>query len=203
MSVRHAQTFTALAITAALAGCTVFPDYEPPRVMDIPTPAVPQHDTHPAFDTTLRIDTPQATEPFDSSRILTKPAPHEYQIYGGVRWRDTAPVLLRELMIGTFRQEGRLQGVVNETSPTGSDVTLVSDLYGFHSETGKNGVQVIVSLYTQLMDNRTRQTVCTGNFRITADATGPGIDQVVEAFGRGGEKLGQQLRDWLSDCLEA
>lgn len=201
MTARLVVIMTAIGMIGMTTGCTVFPDHEPPRVMDIPATGLSAQDSAPTLDKTLRIDTPQATEPFDSSRILTKPAPHEYQIYGGVRWRDTAPVLLREMMIASMRQDGRFQGVVNETSPTGSDVTLISDLYGFHSESGSNGVQVLVSLYAQLMDNRSRTTLCTRNFRITTDASGADIDQVVKAFGRGSEELSQQLLGWLSGCL--
>lgn len=201
MTARMVVTMAAIAMIGMTAGCTVFPDHEPPRVMDIPTPEFSGQDGKSTLDETLRIDTPQATEPFDSSRILNKPTPHEYQIYGGVRWRDTAPVLLREMLIGALRQDGRFQGVVNETSPTGSDVTLISDLYGFHSESGENGVQVFVSLYAQLMDNRSRTTLCTRNFRITTDARGGNIDQVVAAFGQGSAELSQQLLDWLSECL--
>ncbi|MCG2581909.1 MAG: ABC-type transport auxiliary lipoprotein family protein [Marinobacter sp.] len=202
MTTRFAVPLAAIAMMGMAPGCTVFPDHEPPRVMDIPTPGLSGQDDASPLDKTLRIDTPQATEPFDSSRILTKPAPHEYQIYGDVRWRDTAPVLVREMLIGALRQDGRFQGVVNETSPTGSDVTLISDLYGFHSQPGDTGVQVIVSLYAQLMDNRSRTTVCTKNFRVTTDAGGTDIDQVVKAFGHGSKELSQQLLGWLSECLE-
>lgn len=202
MTTRLAVAFAAIVMMGMAPGCTVFPDHEPPRVMDIPAPGLPGSDSASPLDKTVRIDTPQATEPFDSSRILTKPAPHEYQIYGDVRWRDTAPVLVREMLIGALRQDGRFQGVVNETSPTGSDVTLISDLYGFHSQPGDSGIQVIVSLYAQLMDNRSRTTVCTNDFRVTTDAGGTDIDQVVKAFGRGSEELSQQMLGWLSNCLE-
>lgn len=201
MIARLVVTMAAIAIIGMTTGCTVFPDHEPPRVMDIPTPKLSGPDGKSTLDKTLRIDTPQATEPFDSSRILNKPTPDEYQIYGGVRWRDTAPVLLRELLIDALRQDGRFQGVVNETSPIGSDVTLISDLYGFHSESGENGVQVSVYLYAQLMDNRSRATLCTENFRIKTDATDGNIDQVVAAFGQGSAELSQQLLGWLSKCL--
>ncbi|WP_417531384.1 ABC-type transport auxiliary lipoprotein family protein [Marinobacter lipolyticus] len=202
MTTRLAVALATIAMMGVAPGCTVFPDHEPPRVMDIPTPGLSAQDGASTLDKTVRIDTPQATEPFDSSRILTKPAPHEYQIYGDVRWRDTAPVLVREILIGALRQDGRFQGVVNETSPTGSDVTLISDLYGFHSQPGDSGIQVIVSLYAQLMDNRSRTTVCTKNFRVTTDAEGTDIDQVVKAFGHGSEELSQQMLGWLSECLD-
>lgn len=190
----------AFALAAALTGCTVFPDRDPPRVMDIPLPAVAEA-MAPAYGKTLRVDTPQATEPFDSSRILSKPTASEYRMYGKVRWRDTAPVLVRELMIGILRQDGRFEGVINETSPGASDLTLTSDLSGFHSEARDGGTTVEITLYSQLMDNRSRQTLCTENFRISVPAPGGDIDDVVATFAQAGDQLSQEMRRWLSNCL--
>ncbi|MGM0769907.1 MAG: ABC-type transport auxiliary lipoprotein family protein [Pseudomonadota bacterium] len=192
--------FAALALITSLAGCTVFPDGDPPRVMDIPLPEPPAAQTSPVGKT-LRVDTPQATEPFDSSRILTKPTSREYQVYANVRWRDTAPVLMREVMIGTLRQDGRFDGVVNETSPTASDLTLASELSGFHSETFGDQPRIIITLYSQLLDNRSRKTLCTGSFQITTKSTDADIETVVRHFGEGSEELSRQLRNWLDDCL--
>lgn len=197
----HTSPLAILTLLASLAGCTVFPNGEPPRVMDIAVAEQPPART-PGFGKTLRVDTPHATEPFDSSRILTKPSPREFQVYGGVRWRDTAPVVVREVLIASLRDEGRFDGVTNESSPTASDLTLSTDLYGFHSETFGDQPRVVITLYGQLMDNRTRETLCTGNFAITRTVSARDVDAVVDAFGRGGEQLGQELRAWLSSCLD-
>ncbi|MEX2475226.1 ABC-type transport auxiliary lipoprotein family protein [Marinobacter sp.] len=201
MTVRT-HTMAALAlIIAMMTGCTVFPDREPPRVMDIPLLDT-TGTTDQRIDKTLRVDTPYAADPFDSSGILTKPSPTEYQVYGGVRWRDTAPVLIREVMIGALRQDGRFAGVVNETSPSTSDLTLTSDLYGFHSETDADGDRVVINLYGQLLDNQTRKTLCTGNFQATSPAADGEISAVVTAFGDASADLLQQMQHWLADCLD-
>lgn len=190
----------ALGLALAVSGCTVFPGGEPPRVMDLALADVAEAIT-PGYGRSLRVDTPLATEPFDSSRILTKPSPDEYQMYGKVRWRDTAPVLVRELIIGSLRQEGRFDAVINESSPTASDLTFTSDLYGFHSETRDGQVSVTITLYGQIMDNRSRTTLCTRNFEVSEPAVAGDIDAVVTAFGAAGEDLRRQVRNWLDNCL--
>lgn len=184
-----------------LGGCTVFPDHEPPRVMGIPVTPVVEADA-PAYREILRVDTPQATEPFDSSQILTKPTPREYQVFGGVRWRDTAPVIMREFLIKTLRQEGRFEGVINETSPTGSDLTLTSDLYSFHNRAYGDEPGVSIALYSQLIDNRSRKTLCEGNFQIHTPTTGDDIDNVISTFADASNELSRQVRRWLENCME-
>lgn len=200
MTAQPLAILTALGLALALPGCTVFPDREPPRVMDLALSDVAAATTS-GYSRSLRVDTPLATEPFDSSRILTKPSPDEYQMYGKVRWRDTAPVLVRELIIGALRQEGRFDGVISETSPAASDLTLTSDLYGFHSESRDGKVRVKITLYGQIMDNRSRTTLCTRNFEVSEPAVAGDIDAVVGAFGAAGEDLRRQVRHWLADCL--
>lgn len=201
MITRSPGLVTAVGLTTVLSGCTVFPDRDPPRVMDIPFPKMTES-AAPAFGKSLRVDTPQATEPFDSSRILNKPSPNEYQMYGKVRWRDTAPVLVRELIIATLRQEGRFSAVINETSPSASELTLTSDLYGFHSESHSGRTSVNVVLYGQIMDNRSRTTICTEDFQVSIEAAASDIDAVATAFADAGDELGAEVRDWLGNCLE-
>lgn len=194
------RPLSAWCLAILLTGCTVFPEPNPPRLMDLPIPDIAAWDGA-TLGKVLRVDTPQATKPFDGSRILVKPAPMEFQAYGGVRWRDTAPVMVRELLIGALRQDGRFAGVVSETSPTGSELTLVSDLHGIHSEQSGDGQQVVVGLYAQLMDNRSRQTLCVRNFLVRTPADNGNLGTVVAAFGEGGATLVEQVRGWLDECL--
>lgn len=195
------RLLSAWCLAILLAGCTVFPEPNPPRLMDLPIPDIAARDGA-TLDKVLRVDTPLATKPFDGSRILVKPAPREFQAYGGVRWRDTAPVMVRELLIGALRQGGRFDGVISETSPAGSDLTLTSDLHGFHSEQSGDGQQVVVGLYAQLMDNRSRQTLCNRNFLVRTPAENGNIGTVVAAFDEVGAALVEEMQGWLEECLK-
>tara|TARA_B100000519_G_scaffold202933_1_gene223087 strand:+ start:2913 stop:3200 length:288 start_codon:yes stop_codon:yes gene_type:complete len=93
VTLRSIRNLTLLLGAAVAGGCTVFPNPEPPRVMDL---AVVQ--TAPAAEqriqASLRVDTPYASEPFNGSLILAKPTPQEFRAYEGTRWRDTAPVVV-------------------------------------------------------------------------------------------------------------
>ena len=190
---------TAMLVSGALTACTVFPIPEAPRVMDFPVPAELQK-SGTSRPESLRIDTPFASEPFNSSRILAKPEPWEFTVYGGVRWRDTAPVLLRDMLAGAFRASDVFRDVVIDTGPSNSDLTLATEISAFHAVNHGNSTRVTVTVYGQLINNRSRQTLCSSNFIVSAPAGDQTINSVVQAFGDAGEELAKNLIDWARNC---
>lgn len=199
---RFAPATRGLGLAAALslvAGCTVFPNPEPPRVMDLAWPAqertVPEASPH-----VLRVDTPYASEPFNSTRILAKPTAWEYQSYPEVRWRDSAPMVLRDAIVGSLRRSGAFAGVIAETSPAEARLNLVSELSAFHAEKPAGFPEVVVSLHAQVIDTRSRESLCRRTFDLSQTADGPAIEQVVQAFGAAGKRLTGEMIDWIRTC---
>lgn len=184
---------------AALAGCSIYPSLEPPRVMDFAAEVqVPKSGrTHPL---SLRVDTPYASDPLGSNRILAKPTPLEFQIYKEVRWRDTAPVVVRDHLVHSFRQAETFTSVITDTNPADADWTLVSELTAFHTETDSEGVQAMIELHGQLVDNRSRETLCASSFEVREEAADTTIERVVEAFGEAGATLSAQMVTWAGEC---
>ncbi|MEC7378478.1 MAG: hypothetical protein VX421_12765, partial [Pseudomonadota bacterium] len=154
--------FGVIAITvgiSAAAGCTVFPNPEPPRVMDLAWPGLERSPAE-RIPYVLRVDTPYASEPFNSTLILAKPTEWEFQSYPEVRWRDTAPMMLRDAVIVSLRRNGGFTDVIAETSPAEANLTLVSELSAFHTEEPAGYPTIKVELHAQVIDARTRGTVC-------------------------------------------
>ncbi|MBC7182228.1 MAG: membrane integrity-associated transporter subunit PqiC [Marinobacter sp.] len=191
----------AVVLTIAfVSGCTVFPDHEPPRVMEIAVPG-PAQVTDQRFSQALRVDTPYASDPFNSSRILAKPNRWEFRAYPSVRWRDTMPVLVRDTLVGTLRSSGAFGGVITDTSPAPAELTLISELSAFHTENLEGETaRVVIELHAQLLENRSRTSLCKQSFRIVEPAAGSGIEQAVEAFGAAGNRLSDQIIDWVTGC---
>ncbi|SFR38682.1 cholesterol transport system auxiliary component [Marinobacter gudaonensis] len=194
--------FGAIVITlgiATAAGCTVFPNPEPPRVMDL---AWSNTERAPAsgIPFVLRVDTPYASEPFNSTRILAKPSDWEFQSYPDVRWRDTVPMMLRDAMIVSLRRHAGFADVIAETSPAEANLTLVSELSAFHAEEPGGYPRVNLRLHAQVIDAGSRQSLCRQTFTVEQDAEGPAIEQVVQAFGDAGQSLTARMIDWLSGC---
>ncbi|WP_417517983.1 ABC-type transport auxiliary lipoprotein family protein [Marinobacter sp.] len=190
---------TALMFAGMMTACTIFPSPEAPRVMDFTVPKSLQK-SEISRPQSLRIDTPFASEPFNSTRILTKPEPWEFLVYGGVRWRDTAPVMLRDMLAGAFRANASFRDVAMDTGPGNTDLTLASEITAFHSVSYGDSTRVTIAVYAQLIDNRSRAIVCSDSFIVSTPAKDKSIDSVVQAFGSAGERLAEQVIDWASAC---
>jgi cholesterol transport system auxiliary component len=198
-----AKTFkaagAALVFSGMMTACTVFPSPEAPRVMDFP---VPQNlkKSETSRPQGLRIDTPFASEPFNSTRILAKPEPWEFRVYGGVRWRDTVPVILRDMLVGAFRANAGFRDVTMDTGPGNTDLTLVTEITAFHAISHGDSTRATVAVYGQLINNHSRETLCSDSFIVSTPAGDNTIESVVQAFGSAGERLAEQVIDWANAC---
>lgn len=188
-----------LIFSGLMTACTVFPTPEAPRVMDFPVPKTLQKSssTQPQ---SLRIDTPFASEPLNSTRILAKPEPWEFRVYGGVRWRDTVPVILRDMLVGTFRESSGFRDVTPDTGPGTTDLTLATEITAFHTLSQGSSTRATVAIYGQLIDNRSRVTLCSDRFIVSSPANESDIDSVVQAFGKAGERLALEVIEWANTC---
>lgn len=197
---RISIAFTAmLAVLGALTGCTVFPNPEPPRVMDFSV-ADPEYRAAETQPYSLRVDTPYASDPINSNRILAKPTPWEFQIYEEVRWRDTVPTVVRDLLLTHLRASKGFSAIMSDTNPADADWTLVSELSAFHTENNAKSPNVVIELHAQIVNNRTRATLCSDSFRVKQPAEGARIELVVEAFSMAGERLSQDITRWATQC---
>lgn len=189
----------ALIVPGLISGCTVFPRQEAPRVMDFPVPdGLQKSDTEQPQR--LRINTPSASEPYDGTKILAKPDPWEIRVYGGVRWRDTKPVILRDMLAGAFRESTTFRDVATDASPGNTDVTLATDITAFHAVINGDTARVTIAIYGQLVDNRSRETFCSDHFVVSTPVNDQNIESVVQAFGSAGKRLSQEVIKWAGAC---
>jgi cholesterol transport system auxiliary component len=199
--IRHSKSFVLATLCALVTtGCTIFPVPETPRVMDFaPTPLTLGRagDQQPY---SLRVDTPVASEPINSTRILAKPETTEFRIYGGVRWRDTAPVIMRDAMTAALRTSQGFERVITDVSPAEADLTLITELLAFQSQPGANHSDVVIRLYSEIMENRSRKTACSQVFNIKTRAASNRIEDVIIAFDGAGQRLVSELALWASAC---
>ncbi|WP_449286936.1 ABC-type transport auxiliary lipoprotein family protein [Marinobacter sp. PE14] len=199
MTLRSIRNTAFLLGFAFAAGCTVFPNPEPPRVMDLTVIGkVPTAEQ--AVSASLRVDTPYASEPFNGSLILAKPTAREFRVYEGTRWRDTAPVVVRDTLVSSLRKSGAFTSVITDTNPAQAELTLVTELSAFHSETLEAGTEVVVELHLQMIHNRSRASLCARTIRVAEPAAGTSVDQVVEAFGAAGSNLAARVIEWATTC---
>ncbi|MBE0486766.1 MAG: membrane integrity-associated transporter subunit PqiC [Marinobacter sp.] len=168
--------------------------------MDL-APSADQAKLNPAKQVSLRIDTPLASHPLDSSRILLKPSPYEFQAVPGVRWRDSMPVVLRDHLIQSYRKSGAFKKIVTDTSPATTTHTLISELTAFHAENRSDGAFVVIDLHTEVMNNRSRHTLCADSHRLELKAESAVIEDLVVTFSEGAQALSASTNRWVFDCL--
>jgi cholesterol transport system auxiliary component len=199
--IRYSKNFVPGTLCAlVMTGCTIFPVPETPRVMDFaPAPLTLSRagDQQPY---SLRVDTPVASEPINSTRILAKLEATEFRIYGGVRWRDTAPVVMRDTMTAALRKSQGFERVITDASPAEADLTMVTELLAFQSQPGANHSEVVIQLYSEIMVNQSRRTACSQIFDIKTSAASNRLDDVIIAFDVAGQRLMNQLALWASAC---
>ena len=194
------KVLSALALGLVLAGCTVFPVPESPRLMELaPASDLPAFDQ--ALSVSLRVDTPLASDPLDSARILIKPSAYEYRALAGARWRESIPVVVRDHLLETFRASGAFANVMTDTSPATSQLTLVSELTGFHAENGETGTRVVIRLHQQLMDNRTRRSLCVRSYEARANAQSTALGELMEAFSNASAHSSVTTVTWAHQCM--
>lgn len=198
--IRQLRPLTVFMAVMALTACTVFPIPEPPRIMDLApddsAPMAPFTD-----DSAIRIDTPLASSPLDGSQILVKPTPYEFQAISQVKWRDNAPVMVRDHLVRHLRQSQGFRSVIVDTSPADARFTLVSELTAFHVAAQPDDLNVVIQLHTEVMSNQQRDSFCVRNWTITQPIANGQTDSVVAGFSVAANRLNTELASWLSTCL--
>lgn len=197
MSLRHSLSrFALLGLFSLLAACSVLPASETLRIFLLPTtPGEPQAG-EPIRQQALRINTPQASRILSSQRIAVVPQGNEISAYGGARWSDAAPVLLRDRLIEAFQRDGRMPSVSNEDVNLYADYSLHSDLRAFQSVYVDGKPVVLITLDARLVDRNTQHTLANRRFEVRQPASDTAVEQVVEAFGKAGDRLSREVVDW-------
>ena len=114
----------------------------------------------------LSVAEPRAIGPLDGSRIAVMPAAGELQTYKGARWRDSAPLMLQQLLLEAFQNAG-FAGIGEPASMLHADFSLQSDLQDFQAEYRDAKVPtVVLRLHAVLVDTSTGRTLTSQAFAV-------------------------------------
>ncbi len=197
MSLRQSLSrFALLGLFSALAACSVLPESETLRIFLLPTTSAPQQTSEPSLQHSLRINTPQASRILSSQRIAVVPQGNEISAYGGARWSDAAPVLLRDRLIEAFQRDGRMPSVSNEDANLHADLSLHSDLRAFQTVYTDGQPVVLITLDTRLVNRNDQHTLANRRFEVRQPSSGTGVEQVVQAFGQASDRLSADVLEW-------
>lgn len=197
MSLRQTLSrFALLGLFSVISACSVLPESETLRIFLLPTTPTPQQASEPALQHSLRINTPQASRVLSSQRIAVVPQGNEISAYGGARWSDAAPALLRDRLIEAFQRDGRMPSASNEDVNLHADLSLHSDLRAFQSEYVDGKPVVLIKLDARLVNRNDQHTLANRRFEIRQPSTGASVEHVVEAFGKASDRLSAEVVEW-------
>ncbi|UZJ44517.1 ABC-type transport auxiliary lipoprotein family protein [Marinimicrobium sp. C6131] len=180
-----------------MAACSPFPTPKQTPVFDL-GPVTATSRTEPA-PLTLRVDTPSANRTLDSVRILVKPDPSRLNTYPGGRWSDRAPLLLRDHLVTTLRQNQAFAAVISEQSRVPADLILTSDLRAFYGEYDEGRTVVVIALEAQLIQNQSQQILASERFDVRQPSRSNNLEDVVDAFGAAAQTLSTEMIKWARE----
>ena len=194
------RTLPVLAVLV-LSGCAAITS-----ISDATTPLQAYDLRAPADAPTVRgrlqrdlvIEPPTAGGALDTDRILIRPDPFRAAYLPKVRWTDTAPVMLQNLMLRSFEDAGALRYVGRRPLAGSSDYLLVSDLTDFQAELGPDGdtVTTRVRLTARLVQNSDAKILGSRTIQTTALAASTEPAAVVAGFNEATSAALQNLTVW-------
>ena len=154
-------------------------------------------------DWQLAIDTPFASDVLDTTRMLVMPAPGAIETYKGGRWADTAPLVLRTLLIEAFQTSGRISGVGAAASGLHGDFVLAIDLYDFETQYRDGAPHAVIRLNAKLNDASINRVRAAKTFEADEAVSGATAGDAAAAFDRTIDALLADIVRWTIDQGEA
>jgi cholesterol transport system auxiliary component len=157
--------------------------------------ATPAVEGAPRVDWQLAVETPLASDALDTARIVVMPSPGVIEVYPGARWSDSAPALLRNLVVQGFENSGRIAGVGSSASGLRADYALAIALHDFQLEID-GGTHAVIRLQARLLDYTTNRVLATHAFDVEAPAGASDAAAAFAAFETALNQLVPQLVEW-------
>jgi cholesterol transport system auxiliary component len=144
----------------------------------------------------LAVETPLASSALDTTRILVMPRPGVLEVLPNARWRDSAPVLLRDLIVQGFQDSQRILGVGSAASGLRADYALGIDLSDFQIEMAGATTHAAIRFRANLFDYASNRVLATHAFAAAAPAAGTDAANAFTAFQTALATIIPEVVDW-------
>jgi cholesterol transport system auxiliary component len=195
MSAHWRTSLAALCLLTLLGGCSILPQSAPLQIY-----LLPSHASAPsagaAVDWSLRINQPQASQALDNARIAVLAQDNLISSYAGSRWSDPAPRLLRNHLLNSFQNDGRVRALSSDDDSLQADFSLGGELQAFQTEYQQGEIRVLIRLQARLIDSRSQRIIASQRFEVRQAVADPQVPAVVVAFGQASDQLAAQLLNW-------
>jgi len=150
----------------------------------------------------LAVAPPRAAASLDTERIAVIQPDSRFDYFAGIRWAESAPQMLQQLLVRALVDDGRFATVVAAPSRVPADLTLDVELRSFEAVyTGDAGVPVVrVEMQVTLVDARKAKRLASFVVRTESRAADNRRTAVLESFERA---AAEALRETVVRLREA
>jgi cholesterol transport system auxiliary component len=191
------RLFPSLLFALPLVACSsLFNVQRQPFTIYAPRLTPPVEAAHATpVDWQLAVETPLASDTLDTARIVVMPSPGVIEVYPGARWSDTAPALLRSLVVQGFENSQRIVGVGSSASGLRADYALAIELRDFQLEVN-GGAHAQIRLQVRLLDYTSNRVLAAQAFTAEAPAASSDAASAFAAFQAALDRIVPELVDW-------
>ena len=154
----------AVAVAALLlGGCALLGGEKEPVAIYAPIPDVVADPAWPAVDWQLGITKPHASGMIEGRRIAVRPVPGELQVYAGAMWASEPAEQLRDAVLRTLEDSGRIGAVARQESGIASDYRLETDVRHrpWFKAVSRHWRTTLIPPYESMQNSEACFTVCT------------------------------------------
>ncbi len=192
-------TGSLIPLLLVLGACTsIIPgaDRKPPQLYELrPTGSFAAN--LPRVRAQLLVETPTASASLRSSRIAIKMQPTKLDYLADSEWTDLATNLLQTLLVESFDNSRRIDGVARQGSGLRTDFLLKSDLREFHAEMYKGApARIRIRLQARLVRWNDRDIVASRNFEASEPLASDNNDAIVTGFDAALAGVLKQVVEW-------
>jgi cholesterol transport system auxiliary component len=122
---------SAACLCVGCAGSVLTSKNEAPEVFRLATPLGTP--AGPSLPLALSVAQPRASSALDTNRIAVVKPGLGFDYYAGVRWAETAPQMLQQMLVKSLAADGRFAPVLAAPSRVPADLLLEVELRAFES----------------------------------------------------------------------
>ena len=196
--IRRAGRLAAASLFLALAGCSLVGGSKEPATIYAPLPQLHTDPAWPVLDAQLSIGTPHVAGMLDGVRIAVRPVPGELQVYKGALWAKDPGEQLRDAVLATLEESGKLAAVARQGSGIAADFRLELDVRRYEADyAGGATPSATIEVNAKLLRSIGQEVVGSRTFRQAAPAAGGDTALVSRAFGEALGGIARDISGWV------
>ena len=196
---RAAAALLALPLAACVSVLPQSGDLAPRLSLDAGLSPAPSGEP---LGVTLAIADPRAERVFDSSGVVVRTEPLQYEYLADAEWTDRAPLLLGLFLERRFEGTGRFDAVGDRVALPVADYTLLTDIRAMNLDR-TDGARRAVMAYGARLINRRGQTLGTRVFEARADQGAQGHGSAAQAMNAAAREVADATLSWATPLIEA